>query len=118
MVSSSTRNSAAQPCTSPMANTVSPPRANGAGFHSEISTGSARAVSMRAMLALSGAALHCGPCHGSRGAALELFLDRRVEVEAPRGAVAPGAPEMGAQGVVGIADALDPDVGAPQHPLV
>src|SRR5947208_12482781 len=113
MASSSTRNSAAQPCTSPIAKTVSLPRANGAGFHSEISTGSARAVSMPRMLALSGAALHC-----RQGAALELFLDRAVEVEAHRRGVAPRHPEVGGQRVVAVADALDADVGDPQHPLV
>src|SRR4029453_3586309 len=100
MVSSSTRNSAAQPCTSPMANTVSPPRANGAGFHSEISTGSARAVSLRAMLALSGAALHC-----HQGRAPALFLCPAVEVESNRRGIAPGHPEMGGQRVVAVADA-------------
>src|ERR1044072_4512677 len=111
MVSSSTRSSAAQPWTSPIANTVSPPRANGAGFHAEISTGSATAASMPVMLALSGAALHCRPCHVAERSALELFLDRAVEVETQRRRVAPGSPEMGSQRVVIVADALDADVG-------
>src|SRR4030095_5416005 len=113
MASSSTRNSAAQPCTSPIANTVSPPRANGAGFQSEISTGSATAASMPPMLALSGAALHC-----RQRPALELLLDGAIEVEAQGRRIAARDPEMGGQRVMAVIDALDADVGDPQHPLV
>src|SRR6185436_3371532 len=94
------------------------PKANGAGFHSEISTASATAASMRPMLALSGAALHCGPCHVGRGTTLELFLDGAVEVEAQRGGLGSRHPEMGGQRVVAVADAFHADVGNPQDALV
>src|ERR1700716_926951 len=108
MVPRSARNSSAQPWTSPMANTVSPPRSNGAGFQSEISTGSLAVTvgSMATMLALSGAALHRGgSCFW--GPSLELLLHRAIEVVFYRQLVAPIDPGVGCQGVVAIADRFD-----------
>src|SRR5262245_26312565 len=100
MASSNTRNSPAQPCRSPIANTVPPPKVNGAGFHSEISTGSATVASMWQMLALSDAALH-----RRQGPSLELFLDGAVEVEAHGRGIAPGRPDVGGEDVIAVADA-------------
>src|SRR5258708_28239691 len=109
MVPRSARSSSAQPCTSPMANTVSPERSNGAGFQSEISTGSlaamATGVSMPAMLALSGAALHRGG--GGFGCPpLELFLHRAIEVVFYRPLIPPLVHDIGGQGVRAVADLL------------
>src|SRR5216683_2463130 len=121
MVPRSARSSSAQPCTSPMANTVSPSRANGAGFQSEISTGSGAAmatgVSMPAMLALSGAALHRSGSGFGRPP-LELFLHRAIEVVFYRSLIPPIDPDMGGQGVVAVADRLDTDVVHSEHALV
>src|SRR5258708_22536272 len=121
MVPRSARNSSAQPCTSPMANTVSPLRSNGAGFQPEIATGSvavmATGVSMPAMLALSGAALHRGGS-GFGGPPLELFLHRAIEVVFYRQRVAPIDPSLSGQRVVAVADRLDADGVHPEHAFV
>src|SRR4029077_7502944 len=102
MVRRTARSSSAQPWTSAMANTVSPKRSNGAGFQSEISTGSwaamATGVSMTAMLVLSGAARHRRG-GGFGGAPLELFLHRAIEVVFHRPLIPPIDPDMGGQGV-------------------
>src|SRR5262245_31956282 len=106
MAPSSARSSAAQPCTSPIANTLSPPNANGAGLQSEISTGRSRVVSMSAMVDLTGLPLHRG-----RRAALELFLDGSIEVEEHGGHVLARHPEMGGEREVVVGQGLDADVG-------
>src|SRR5262245_5313334 len=114
MQPSKARNSSAQPCTSPTANTVSPFRSKGAGFQPAISTGSLADVSMAPMLSLSGAPLH--RCRGRLGStALELFLDDAVQVEAHRHLVRPLDPDVRRQRVVAVADALHADTRVTQH---
>src|SRR5216683_516891 len=119
MVPKSARSSSAQPWTSPTANTVSPRRSNGAGFQSEISTGSlaVTVVSMAAMLALSGAALHCGGS-GLGGPSLELLLHCAIEVVFYRPLIPPIDPDVGGQCVVAVADRLDADVVHPDYAFV
>src|SRR5262245_6440719 len=112
MVSSKACSSAAQPCTSPTANTVSP-KANGAGLHAEISTGRVAAASMATMLSLSRAPLHRG-----QRAAIELLLGASVQVKAHRRRICARHPEMGGQGVVAVAHRLDAEIAQPQHALV
>src|SRR5262245_12216293 len=110
MQPSRARNSSAQPCTSPMANTVSPFSSKGAGLQPAISTGSLAELSMSPMLALSGPALHRRRS-GHGGVALELFLDGAVEVEAHPRLVGPLDPDVRRQRVVSVADAFHAEAG-------
>src|SRR5262249_40565102 len=105
MVASSAASSRAQPCTSPMANTVSPLTSNGAAVHGPTSPGSVTDVSMPGMLDRSGAALHRGR-PGLGRPALELFLDPAIEIEAHRHLLSAIDPHVRRQHVVAVAYAV------------
>src|SRR5262249_39280269 len=117
MVASSAASSRAQPCTSPMANTVSPLTSNGAAVQGPTSTGSVTGVSMPGMLDLSGAALHRGRT-GLGRAAIELFLEPAIEIEAHGHLLTAVDPYVRRQQVVAVAYAFYADVGGPHDPLV
>src|SRR5262245_47441129 len=102
MVSSRPCRWPAQPWTSPTANTVWPSSANGAGVQGEIST--ATGIALR--LALVGRARLLALW----GTALELFLDRTVEVEVDLRSLVAHHPDADDQHVVALVHGIDADL--------
>src|SRR5258707_3721122 len=123
--SSRAASSPAQPWTSPMAKTVSPSSANGAGCQAVISTG----TDIEAMLGRNGvrwnrtrfnhyALVGSAGLFTLRRAALELLLDRAIDGEMNLHGVAARHPQPHHQHVVGIGHGIDADLSHLGHPLV